>query len=80
MNSALFMFLATINKPKQLLYLSFINEVKVAFTTNDKLPELDIPTGHKDFNGEDIAPLQAVHFTSDVDRSSQRAGRIPEGR
>src|SRR5438309_11276697 len=29
MNSALFMFLATINKPKQLLYLSFIDEVKV---------------------------------------------------
>ena len=28
MNSALFMFLATINKPKQLLHLSFIQQVK----------------------------------------------------
>lgn len=56
-----------------------INGSEVAFTKIDKIIPRTIPLGFSSYNGEDLVPMSAVHFNSNVDQSSQRAGRIPDG-
>ncbi|HYM21537.1 MAG TPA: phage tail protein [Candidatus Kapabacteria bacterium] len=57
----------------------FLNGNKIAYTQPPKLKPVTVRPGSNLFNGEDIAPLNAVHFENNVDISSQRAGRVPDG-
>jgi hypothetical protein len=51
----------------------------VAYTNPDKVPIQTIPQGSKDFFGEAIVPMSAMHFENNIDQSTQRTGRIPDG-
>jgi hypothetical protein len=62
------------------IWVEFIlNGTRVAYSQPGKLPVITITNGPNTFNGETLVPMSAVKFESNVDKNSQRAGRIPDG-
>jgi len=59
----------------------FLNGSRVAYSQPAKLPFTQITSTPQDntFNGETLVPISAVKFENNVDQSSQRAGRVPDG-
>ncbi|MEI8135529.1 MAG: hypothetical protein WCH46_10740 [bacterium] len=55
------------------------NNVRVAYSQPSKLQTHHIPTGSVLFNASTILPFNAIHFESNIDAQSKRAGRVPDG-
>lgn len=55
------------------------NNKLVAYTNADKLMPQTITSGQRTFFGENIVPMAAMHFEDNLDASTQRSGRIPDG-
>jgi phage tail-like protein len=68
-------------QPKMAKLLTRIckNGVLQAFTKQDKVSQVIVQPGANDYFAETLLPYSSVKFTNDVDQSSQRAGRIPDG-
>ncbi|MBS1903341.1 MAG: hypothetical protein JSS75_06540 [Bacteroidetes bacterium] len=63
-----------------------LNGQHVANSDPAKLPPITLngpstsnPTGLTIFNGEDLVPMNAMHYENAIDANSQRSGRVPEG-
>ncbi len=55
------------------------NNKLVAYTNADKLQPQTINPGIRTFYGENIVPMSAMHFEDNLDESTKRSGRIPDG-
>jgi hypothetical protein len=82
-NTATLMVWNRSSSPRQVKILAEIysNGLLAATTQPDKLAPRILQPGSTPtyFNGGDIVPIEAVKFTDNVDQTSQRLGRIPDG-
>ncbi len=57
----------------------YLNGELVAYTKPEKITSRTLPAGAATFQGEDLVKYSAVHFENNIDASTQRSGKIPDG-